>query len=79
MDLKTFKQSTLRAWLWFIAMSLSLFAAVLALIAGLWTAVISNLMVAWGVYWINKLEKELTLRNYPPIINLEKQDEPRDE
>lgn len=76
MDLRTFKQSSLRGWLWFFTICLSLFAALMALVTGLWSGVISNLMVAWGVYWIDKLEKELSRRNYPPVIQPEP---PRDE
>jgi hypothetical protein len=81
MNLNSFKQSNLRAWVWFVTMALSIIAALMALVTGLYPAIFSNLIITVGVYWINKLEQELTRRNkqaIAPLPNLEQKDDHKD-
>ena len=61
--LPNFKQTTPRAWIWFILIGIHVLSAIYAALHGVWGAAVVNLIVALGIYWIDQLEKELTRRN----------------
>lgn len=62
--LANFKQSQTRAWIWFCIIALSAFGALLALATGIWLSMVNSLLIAGGAYWIDKLEKKVTLNNF---------------
>ena len=63
----TFRQSKLRAWVWFFLMIISGIMSMFALFTGFPAAAFSNVVFGAFVYWIDKLEKEITRRNKQPF------------
>lgn len=62
-DLSKFKQTHFNAWIWIILIIINFVTAIYAAAQGAWGVAIHYLFVALIIYWLDKLEKEITRRN----------------
>lgn len=58
-----FRQSSTRAWLWFLSIFIGAIQTILLLFAGDWLSGIVTAFITALVYWTDCLEKEITRRN----------------